>query len=282
MTVYFRMIRFSQGKAKWRSVTIPVNPNEITFKIKGRNQGSEIVGLGEITRLRKPGLVSFSINSFLPAYKGFHYVQDSSSWHHPREIIDWISLLREDKSSCLFTIYEDTDWTWISSENSLKNLYGSLSGGLASAANFVGDIARNEERQPISFSRRVSVENLDWGYKAADDDIHFSMDCQEYVEYGAKKVVKKSSTDDETVVKTEEKTRVSSDLYETALVILNGPVYPTSYGGKPSKVYTKYEGFVVRILADKTRKFGVLVSDSNAEYDLGWVAKSQLTVKEMV
>ena len=280
MAVYFRIMKFTKGRSKWRSITIPVNPSEITFNIAGRNQTSEIVGLGEISRLRKPGLISFSINSFLPAYKGFNYVQDSSTWHHPREIIEFLSQLQEDRTSFLFTIYEDMDWTWFSSENSVVNLLGSMTGGLTSAANFAGDLVRNEQRQPMSFSRRVSIDDLNWGYKAADEDIHFSISFKEYKEYGAKKVVKKTSSEEETIVKTEEKTRVSSDLYESALVVLNGPVYETSYGGKAGKVYSNYEGFVVRILPDKKRKFGILVSDSNAENNLGWVSSDQLVVKE--
>lgn len=280
MAVYFRIMRFSQGRAKFRSITIPVNPSEITFNIAGRNQSSEIVGLGDIIRLRKPSLISFSINSFLPAYKGYNYVQDPSTWHHPKEIIDFINQLQEDRTSFLFTIYEDMDWTWFSSENSVAGLYGSMTGGITSAANFVGDMVRNEQRQPISFSRRVSISDFSWGYKAADEDIHFSIDCKEYREFGAKKVVKKTSSEEETIVKTEEKTRVSSDLYESALVVLNGPVYQSSFGGKPGKAYSGYEGYIVRIIPDKTRKFGILVSDSKAENNLGWVSADQLVVKE--
>jgi hypothetical protein len=278
MSVYFRMIRFSQGKAKWREITLPVNPEEITFKAKGRNQGSEIVGLGEINRLRKPGLVSFSINGILPAYVGFHYVEDPSHWHHPREIVEWIDLLRADRTSFLFTLYEDMDWTLISSESSVKNFYGSMTGGLASVTSLIGDVMRNEPRQPMAFSRRMSVDDFDWGYRAQDEDVHYTLECREYRDYSAQKVTKKS-TDDGTVVKTDKKTRVSSELYEGALVTVNGPLYLTSYGEKPGKTLTGYDGYLARMLPDKTRKSGYLVSDADGVY-LGWVAKSQLTLTE--
>lgn len=73
------------------SITLPVNPDHIEIKIPGNNEKANIVSLGEIVILRKPGLASFDISSFFPSD------QNSEAY------IDFFTAWRELKRPATFT-----------------------------------------------------------------------------------------------------------------------------------------------------------------------------------
>lgn len=48
------------------SFLLPVNPDEIEFRINGKNETREIITLGDINLLKTPALVECTVNSFFP------------------------------------------------------------------------------------------------------------------------------------------------------------------------------------------------------------------------
>lgn len=48
------------------SYLLPINPGEISINIPGRNETREIISLGEINRLKTPGLMTVTLDSFFP------------------------------------------------------------------------------------------------------------------------------------------------------------------------------------------------------------------------
>lgn len=51
---------------KGETVTLPVNPEELSISLPGNNENADVVGLGEVNILRRPRLCPISISSFFP------------------------------------------------------------------------------------------------------------------------------------------------------------------------------------------------------------------------
>jgi LysM repeat protein len=73
-----------------KSLTLPINPEELSPTRKANNTEMDIIGLGKATRKGEPGLPGFTIESFFPGPNSYFYTGVS-----PRTCIDFINNLWE-------------------------------------------------------------------------------------------------------------------------------------------------------------------------------------------
>ena len=85
-------------------IQLPVNPEEVTIVIPGRNETSEVVKLGEINILRTVGLKECTISSFLPVDSNAPYVLTDGDFKEPDFYINFFNKIRADKKPARFII----------------------------------------------------------------------------------------------------------------------------------------------------------------------------------
>lgn len=62
-------------------IILPIAPEEIEITVPGNNEAVDIIGLGEVKVLRKPGLATFGIDSFIPDDEdGEDFIEDIQDW----------------------------------------------------------------------------------------------------------------------------------------------------------------------------------------------------------
>lgn len=105
------------------SYTLPINPEELEINTPGNNEKSNVVGLGEIVTPRKPGLSTFSIDSFIDAGDDAEeFVEFVEDWRASKKPADFtITGLNID----MLVVVED--FTHVRRSGEEKRLYYTLS-----------------------------------------------------------------------------------------------------------------------------------------------------------
>lgn len=146
-----------------------------------------------------------------------------------------------------------------------------------------------QEKKPFRFivsdtkiNMLAAIEDLEYGMKAADNDIHYSISIKEYRPFSSKVVKIKLPTNKAEPAKVtpppkQERPKTGFSIGDT--VIANGRYYYSSWGVNPSYVFPKdFVGKISHIVNDKTRAFPIHITTLTGGYR-GWVNESQIKHK---
>lgn len=131
-----------------KSLTIPINPEELSLSRSADNEDIDIIGIGPVTRKGHPGLYKLSIDSFFPGEKSYFYTGVK-----PTTCVDFI----------------DTIWK---TENNNNNVAKIVTTGLIKNLNMYFII------EDFEWDYKAGEE----------DDIYYNLKIKEYVPYGVKTV----------------------------------------------------------------------------------------------
>lgn len=127
----------------------------------------------------------------------------------------------------------------------------------------------------------AAIEDLEYGLKAEDDDIHYSLSIKEYRPFSSK-VVKitppATKTEPAKVAPPPATERPKTGFAIGDIVIANGKYWYTSYGDSPYGTFKNFTGKISHIVADKNRKYRYHITTLSGGYR-GWVAESQIKHK---
>lgn len=144
-----------------------------------------------------------------------------------------------------------------------------------------------EGKQPCRFiisdtkiNMLASIEGLEFGYKAGDDDVHYTLELKEYKPFSSAKV---KITPPKVVaapvtVTPPAKPRVVTGFAIGDSVVANGKYWYSSYGDNPFGTFNNFTGKISHIVADKGRKYRYHITTPSGGYR-GWVAESQIKHK---
>ena len=144
------------------------------------------------------------------------------------------------------------------------------------------------EKKPFRFlisgtkiNMLASIEDLEYGMKAADDDIHYSISLKEYRPFSSKVVKIKLPTNKAEPAKVtpppkQERPKTGFSIGDT--VIANGKYWYSSYGDKPFGTFNNFTGKISHIVANKSRKYRYHITTPSGGYR-GWVDESQIKHK---
>lgn len=145
-----------------------------------------------------------------------------------------------------------------------------------------------KEKKPFRFiisdtkiNMLAAIEDLEYGLKAGDDDIHYSLNIKEYQPFSSK-VVKitlpatKAEPAKVTPPPATERPKTGFAIGDT--VIVDGKYWYTSYGDNPHGTFKNFTGKISHIVADKNRKYRYHITTPSGGYR-GWVAKNQMKHK---
>ena len=136
-----------------KELTIPINPESITFSKSASNEDIEIIGLGKATRKGDPGLTSLTIKSFFPSKNSYYYTGVK-----PKTCVDFINEI----------------WK---ADNKNNNVAKIVTIGLPININMFFVIE--------SFSPEIKA--------GEEDDIYYSLEIKEYKPYGVKTITAQKS-----------------------------------------------------------------------------------------
>lgn len=145
-----------------------------------------------------------------------------------------------------------------------------------------------KEKKPFRFiisdtkiNMLAAIEDLEYGLKAADNDIHYSISIKEYRPFSSKVVKIKLPTNKAEPAKVTpppKQERPKTGFAIGDIVIANGNYWYTSYGDNPHGTFKNFTGKISHIVADKNRKYRYHITTLSGGYR-GWVAENQIKHK---
>lgn len=155
---------YFSGNGKY--IILPINPAELKIERKGRNKDHEVLNLGEINILRKPGLHSLRLSSYFPQAESilptqlniYNVLKTVALWekesHGPEYYVEFFQKLQEEKKPVKLVI------------------------------------------TGLDFSMLFAVDKFTFTRKAREhNDIYFELSLKEWVRYGATKVTVEKDAD---------------------------------------------------------------------------------------
>jgi len=127
----------------------------------------------------------------------------------------------------------------------------------------------------------AAIEDLEYGLKAGDDDIHYSLNIKEYQPFSSKVVkitLPANKAEPAKVTPPPATERPKTGFAIGDIVIANGNYWYTSYGDNPHGTFKNFTGKISHIVADKNRKYRYHITTLSGGYR-GWVAESQIKHK---
>jgi len=143
------------------------------------------------------------------------------------------------------------------------------------------------EKKPFRFiisdtkiNMLAAIEDLEYGLKAGDDDIHYSLNIKKYRPFSSKvvKITLPANKTEPAKVTPPATERPKTGFAIGDIVIANGNYWYTSYGDNPHGTFKDFTGKISHIVADKNRKYRYHITTPSGEYR-GWVAESQIKHK---
>ncbi len=144
-----------------------------------------------------------------------------------------------------------------------------------------------QEKKPFRFivsdtkiNMLASIEDLEYGLKAGDDDTHYSLSIKEYRPFSSKvvKITLPATKAKPAKVTAPAPKRPKTGFAIGDTVIANGNYWYSSYGANPHGTFKNFTGKISHIVADKNRKYRYHITTPSGGYR-GWVAKSQIKHK---
>jgi len=127
----------------------------------------------------------------------------------------------------------------------------------------------------------AAIEDLEYGLKAGDDDIHYSLNIKEYQPFSSKVVkitLPANKAEPAKVTPPPATERPKTGFAIGDIVIANGNYWYTSYGDNPHGTFKNFTGKISHIVADKKRKYRYHITTLSGGYR-GWVAENQIKHK---
>ena len=143
------------------------------------------------------------------------------------------------------------------------------------------------EKKPFRFiisdtkiNMLAAIEDLEYGLKAGDDDIHYSLNIKKYRPFSSKvvKITLPANKTEPAKVTPPATERPKTGFAIGDIVIANGNYWYTSYGDNPHGTFKDFTGKISHIVADKNRKYRYHITTLSGGYR-GWVAESQIKHK---
>ncbi|MCK9445034.1 MAG: hypothetical protein M0Q14_10970 [Tissierellaceae bacterium] len=143
------------------------------------------------------------------------------------------------------------------------------------------------EKKPFRFivsgtkiNMLAAIEDLEYGLKAGDDDIHYSLSIKEYRSFSSKvvKITSPATISEPTKVTAPATERPKTRFAIGDTVIANGNYWYSSYGANPHGTFKNHTGKISHIIADKNRKYRYHIITPGGGYS-GWVAENQIKHK---
>lgn len=144
------------------------------------------------------------------------------------------------------------------------------------------------EKKPFRFiisdtkiNMLAAIEDLEYGLKAGDDDIYYSLNIKEYRPFSSKVVkitLPATKTEPAKVTPPPATERPKTGFAIGDTVIANGNYWYSSYGDNPHGTFKNFTGKISHIVADKNRKYRYHITTPSGGYR-GWVAESQIKHK---
>jgi len=143
------------------------------------------------------------------------------------------------------------------------------------------------EKKPFRFiisdtkiNMLAAIEDLEYGLKAGDDDIHYSLTIKEYRPFSSKvvKITLPANKTEPAKVTPPATERPKTGFAIGDIVIANGNYWYTSYGDNPHGTFKDFTGKISHIVADKNRKYRYHITTLSGGYR-GWVAENQIKHK---
>ena len=153
-----------------KSLTIPINPEELNMIRSADNEDIDIIGIGPVSRKGAPGLYKIVIESFFPGEKSYFYTGVK-----PTTCVEFI----------------DTIWK---TENNNNNVAKLITTGLQKNINMYFVIENFE------WDYKAGEE----------EDIYYNLEIKEYVPYGVKTIPWKLVNETKKAVSSSSATRTSS------------------------------------------------------------------------
>lgn len=224
------------------TIRIPVNPQSYTITYPTDNTKYNILDLGEINRIREPGLAIIQWDSYLPANTNEPFVLTTGNFRPPAYYIEQITKFMKSKEPVRFI------------------------------ANRI-----NEQGQPIFDTNiQVSIEEFEQLEQGGETgDFYYSISLLEYREFNPQivnLVAPATVTAPTTATNTEQRDVPKTQICVGDTVIANGRYYYDSYGSNPYGNASNLEIQVTRIVANPK-------SGQNYPYHIGqrgWLKLDQL------
>jgi len=143
------------------------------------------------------------------------------------------------------------------------------------------------EKKPFRFiisdtkiNMLAAIEDLEYGLKAGDDDIHYSLNIKKYRPFSSKvvKITLPANKTEPAKVTPPATERPKTGFAIGDIVIANGNYWYTSYGDNPHGTFKDFTGKISHIVADKNRKYRYHITTLSGGYR-GWVAENQIKHK---
>lgn len=123
----------------------------------------------------------------------------------------------------------------------------------------------------IDINMLVSIEGFDYYHQAGDhEDAYYTLELKEYKPYGISYETKSVASTGEKILTVTPK-RTETKIAIGSSVILNGRVHATSYGERPGKTFSNYQGKINLINIKGSHPYHVTTSEGGW---LGWVEES--------
>lgn len=222
-------------------VQIPVNPELIEVSMDGNNNSTEIITLGEITVIKKRKLSTIKWSSFFPYEDWFPGIRTKGQFESKDFYLQFIEKVRADCKPCRLVV------------------------------------------TGIGLTTLVSIESFNYQHQAGDhEDCYYDIELKEYKDYAVSKIsietVTKKPETTTAVGTTAPNTSVTPKPAEITIgcdVILSGTVHYDSYGAKPGKTFTNYQGKVN--LMNKKGSHPYHVTTPSGGW-LGWVTAESVVL----
>lgn len=227
-------------------VRLPLNPAELPDTLSGTNETYNILGIGEVTALRKPAQRTISISGLFPG-RAESFVHTPNQFWVPEKYIDFFRSAMNDRSVLIYTPVRY------------------MEDGTPFATNDIGF--------------KCTVEGFEVTEKGGETgDFYYSLSIKEYRDYLPQKVKVEFKNNVKTVTETQTRSVPADVITVGSSVKVNGPVASTSsgksYSGGSSKTTsTNTEATVKRVEPKQPYPYCV----ENARGTIGWTTKASLT-----
>lgn len=163
-------------------IYIPVLPESLEIKKKGKGQGYDIIGLGEINVIHSPELSEITFSSFFPETKAPYMSISSLLWKEPLEYIGKIIEWQASKHPCRLSI----------------------------------------KAPNLTMSIPVSIEQFDYRERAGSGDIEYQLSLKEYRFYAPRRYKLETKADGTTVLKDKGTKRLDERVPPTSYALKAG------------------------------------------------------------
>lgn len=222
------------------SITLPVNPEDLTVKYSSSNKTSDVIGIGEINTPRTRKLQTIRISSILPADTSVPYASGSEE---AQDVLEFFGNALENKETVKVVI-----------------------------SGSVVDLMLNG-------SRRMTIEKFEPSIRGGTDDATYTLDLKEYRNFEAKTVPLISAPTTslaQTTMPSSNRPDDSGEITIGSTVIANGRVHLDSFGSSPGKSLSNYEGKCN--LINKSGSHPYHVTTPSGGY-LGWMTSGSVRKK---